>query len=101
MTTTATEDKKPRIKKPRTAHSGWTILELSQRWRVSKTRVRQLIRKGTLRSVVTGKTRSGKPRYVVLPEALAEYERGLEAPTPPKQAPRRKRQPAQRDFYPD
>jgi hypothetical protein len=69
---------------------GFTVEDLARRWRMGPDRIRGLIRRGELRAISTARTKSGRPRYVVLPEHLAEYERRLEVGAPPKPAPRRK-----------
>jgi hypothetical protein len=53
-----------------------------------------------LRAVNTAAVLCGKPRWVIPPEALAEFERGRAA-AQPKPAPRRKRKPTAIDFFPD
>jgi hypothetical protein len=53
-----------------------------------------------LRAVNRNDIRSGKPSWVIPPEALADFESGRQAVTPPKPA-RRKKKSAAIDFYPD
>jgi hypothetical protein len=69
---------------------------------MGKDRVRGLIKSGELRAINTSPTKCGKPRYVVTPEALAEWERSREVQAPaPKPTPRRRRKSGEIDFYPD
>jgi hypothetical protein len=70
------------------------------RFRVGCDRVRGWIGKGLLRAINTAETTAGRPRFVVTPEAIAEFER-IRAAGPPPKAVRRKRQPLVTDFYPD
>jgi excisionase family DNA binding protein len=84
-----------------TGRRGYTPNELARLLRVSPDRVRGWIARGELRAVNMAEVRCGKPRYVVLPHHLAEFERRRTAAPPPKPAPRRRRQRDQIDFYPD
>jgi transposase len=79
---------------------GLTVRDVARRFRVSPDRVRAWIRGGQLAALNTAAARCGRPRFVVTPEAIAEFEHGLAAATAPKPAPRRKRRPATVDFYP-
>jgi hypothetical protein len=73
---------------------------VAARYRVGPDKVRGWIGKGILRAINRNDTRSGKPSWVIMPEALAEFERGRQAVTPPRPALRRKRT-TQVDFYPN
>lgn len=79
---------------------GLTTAEVARRYRVGEDRVRAWIKSGVLKAINSADAKCGKPRYVVLPEALAEFERTRSAASPPK-APRRQRQSGQKDFFPD
>jgi hypothetical protein len=63
-------------------------------------KVRWLIATGQLAAVNTAAVLCGRPRWVITPEAIAEFER-LRRPSPPPKPPRRRRKPAVRDYYPD
>lgn len=78
---------------------GYTPRELSKLLRVSPDRIRAWIRSGELGAIDTARHRCGKPRFIVLPHHLAEFER-RRTTAPPKRAPRRRRQPPAIDFYP-
>jgi hypothetical protein len=80
---------------------GYVTRDVARRWRVSKDWVDDLIRRGELRAINTARIKSGRPRYVILPEHLAEYERRMEVAPPSKPAPRRRRQQGLIDYYPD
>jgi hypothetical protein len=79
---------------------GLTVADVAARYRVGTDKVRSWIAKGILRAVNRNDTRAGKPSWVIPPEALAEFEQGRQAVTPPRPA-RRKRKSAAIDYYPD
>jgi hypothetical protein len=81
--------------------AGLTVRDAARRYRIGEAKVRALIARGELRAVNTALLACQKPRWVIPPEALAEFE-GMRAGAPTPQAPRRRRRPAQQtDFYPD
>ena len=79
---------------------GYTPNELARLLRVSPDRIRGWIKSGELSAIDTATIRCGRPRYVVLPHHLAEFERRRAASPPPKPARRRRRQELV-DYYPD
>src|SRR5262249_21232581 len=79
---------------------GLTVREVSRRYRVGEDKVREWIRHGELRAINTAAVRCGKPRFVILPEALAEFEQSRAAAEPPK-PPRKRRRTSRVDYYPD
>jgi hypothetical protein len=79
--------------------TGLTVRDVARRYRVGEDKVRSWIARGELAAVNTSATLCGRPRFVVLPEHLAAFER-RRAATPPPRPPRRKRT-ARVDFYPD
>jgi excisionase family DNA binding protein len=80
--------------------AGMTTGEVARYLRVGEDRVRQWIRSGELGAINTAGARCGRPRWVVLPHHLQEWERSRRAAAPPRPA-RRRRLAVQRDFYPD
>jgi hypothetical protein len=80
--------------------AGLTVREAAARYRVSPDKVRGWIRSGELAALNTASVLCGKPRFVITPEALREFERRRAGGAPPKPQRRRRRQ-AQTDFYPD
>jgi hypothetical protein len=78
---------------------GYTVPEVARRYRVGQDKVRAWIMRGELDAVNTAALLCGKPRWVIMPEALATFEkRRAGGPTP---EPPRRRQPAVKDYYPD
>jgi hypothetical protein len=67
---------------------------------VSVTRIRRWIEAGALGAINTAPNRYCRPRYVVLPEHLAEFERRNRVTPPPKPTPRRKLPANLIDYFP-
>jgi len=80
--------------------AGLTVADAALRYRVSPDKVRAWIRRGELRAINTAATLCGKPRWVIPPEALAEFEKGRRGGPATKPQRRRRRQ-AETDYYPD
>jgi transposase len=80
---------------------GLTVSEVAKRYRVGEDKVRGWIRSGVLRAINTADARAGKPRYVIMPEYLAEFERGRCVAAPQRTPRARRRAQAQRDYFPD
>jgi hypothetical protein len=90
----------PAEQAPSTIERGWTPNELARLLRVSPDRIRAWIQSGELGALDLATTRCGRPRYVILPHHLAEFEARRCAATPPRPARRRRRR--QRiDYFPD
>ena len=79
---------------------GLTVREVSQRYRISPDKVRALINRGELAAINTAAVLCGKPRWVILPEALERFEAGRVAATPSRPVKRPRRRTAV-DYYPD
>lgn len=79
---------------------GWTVPELARFLRIGPDKLRSLIASGELGAINTASTRCGRPRFIVLPHHLAEWERTRRAATPPKPA-RRRRKATTCDYYPE
>jgi hypothetical protein len=80
---------------------GWTPRELARLLRMSADRIRSMILRGELSAINTSPRRCGKPRYVVLPHHLAEWERTRQVAPEPKAQPRRRRRGGPVDHLPD
>jgi hypothetical protein len=79
---------------------GLAVADVARRYRVSPERVRGWIARGELRALNTRDVRCARPRYVIPPEALADFERGRSAGPAPK-PPRKKKRTVRVDYYPD
>src|SRR5262249_9227166 len=79
---------------------GMTPKEAARFLRVSRSKILAWIKRGELHAVNIAAALCGKPRYVVLPHHLAEFEQRRRAAPAPK-AKRRRRAPTARDYYPD
>jgi hypothetical protein len=80
--------------------AGLTVRDVARRYRIGPDKVRALITSGQLKAINTASVLCGRPRYVILPEHLADFERQRSAGPAPKPVRRKKRTPAI-DFYPD
>ncbi len=78
---------------------GWTVPELAKMLRVSEDKVRGWIRRGELAALNTAAPLA-KPRFVVLPHHLTEFEQRHRA-APPPQTRRRRTRSATPDYFPD
>jgi hypothetical protein len=78
---------------------GLTPNELARLLRVSPDRVRLWIKTGELPAVNTASVSCRKPRYVVMPWHLREWERKRTA-TPPPRAKRRRKRTTMVDYFP-
>jgi hypothetical protein len=80
--------------------TGFTVADVAKRYRVGQEKVRGWINRGELAAINTATALCGKPRWVVLPEALAAFERRRAGGPLPK-PPRRRKRTTIVDFYPD
>jgi excisionase family DNA binding protein len=78
---------------------GYTVADVAKLLRISPDKVRTLIKTGRLGAVNTSTCRSRKPRYVVLPHHLEEFER-RHAAAPQHKQPRRRKRTTLIDFFP-
>jgi excisionase family DNA binding protein len=79
--------------------AGLTVRDVAHRYRVGQDKVRRWIRRGELRAINTAAALCGRPRWVVPPEALAEFENGRRGGPAPKTCLRRRKTQAI-DYYP-
>jgi excisionase family DNA binding protein len=80
--------------------AGLTVGEVARRYRVSPDKVRAWIARGELRAVNTAAVLCGRPRWVIPPEAIPEFEQRRHGGAVARLRPRR-RQRSEIDFYPD
>jgi hypothetical protein len=85
---------------PEPINTGYTVPELAPLLRVSEDRVRAWIKSGALPAINTNDAKCGRPRFIVLPEQLAEFCRSRSA-AQPQPAPRRPRRKAEVDHFPE
>ncbi len=79
--------------------AGLTVQDVARRYRVSPDKVRGWIRRGELRAINTATVLCGKPRWVIPPESLVEFEcRRVGGPEP--KPPRRRARRVLTDYYP-
>jgi excisionase family DNA binding protein len=78
---------------------GLTVREVARYLRLGRDRVRAMIAAGELGAVDTA-PRGRRPRLLVLPHHLAEWERSRSAAVPPP-PPKRRRRLGVKDYYPD
>lgn len=83
-----------------TPSAGLTVADVAKRYRVSPDKVRSWIAKGELVAINTASALCGRPRWVVMVESLAEFERRRVGGPTPKPS-RRRRRSLQVDYYPD
>lgn len=81
--------------------AGLTVADVARRYRVSPDKVRAWINRSELKAVNTAAVLCGKPRYVILPEALAEFEQARRAGPVPKPQRRQRKRDRGIDYYPD
>jgi transposase len=93
METTPTDTHRP-------PKAGLTTHDIAKRYRVGEDRVRAWISRGELAAVNT-RDPGGRPRWVVLPEALEKFERARSSAPPPQPVRRRRKQAGMVDFFPD
>jgi excisionase family DNA binding protein len=80
---------------------GLTVKEVARYLRVSPDKVRAWIKSGRMGACNTSEAVCGKPRFIVLPHHLAEFERQRSAAPPPKPGRSRTKRTDFIDFYPD
>jgi hypothetical protein len=80
--------------------TGLTVREFARLWRVGTDKVRGWIRSRKLGAINTSEAECGKPRFVILPEHIAEFTKRREV-APPRKLARRRKRTALVDYYPD
>jgi transposase len=89
------------LESPHTPAAGLTVADVARRFRVGEDKVRSWIRHGELRAINTAVALCGRPRWVVLPDDLAAFERRRAGGPLEKPRGRPRRQAGPIDFYPD
>src|SRR6516225_3066673 len=70
---------------------GMTVREVARYLRVSPDKVRSWIKAGRIGAINTSEAKCAKPRFIILPRHLEEFERKQSAGPMPKPARRRRR----------
>ena len=78
---------------------GLTVADVARRYRVGEDKVRSWIRSGELSAVNTASALCGKPRWVVLHEALARFEKRRTGSASAKSTRRRTKKTSFIDYY--
>jgi hypothetical protein len=88
---------------PSAPHSaaGFSVADLCARWRVGPDKVHAFIRRGELVAVNVATNLSGRSQWRVTPEEVARFEKRRSSAPAPRAAPRRRRQAAMVDYFPD
>jgi hypothetical protein len=68
---------------------------------VGEDKIRKWVSQGALKAINTATVLCGRPRWVILPEALAEFEKARRGGPAPKTQRQRRRRAREIDFYPD
>lgn len=80
---------------------GLTPRELGRRWRMSHDAIRGLIRAGHLKALNLAPARCTRPRFVILPQHIEEFERRREAAAVTVAPRDKRRKPVEIDYFPD
>jgi excisionase family DNA binding protein len=79
---------------------GYSPRELAEVLRTGRDRIVSMIRRGELRALNMGPGPRGRPRFVIMPEMLQEFLNRRQV-VPAVKKPKRRRQAAQVDYFPD
>jgi hypothetical protein len=85
---------------PEPLQAGLTVADAARRYRVSPDKIRAFIARGELAAVNTASVLCAKPRWIILPDSLAAFERRRASGPAPKPR-RRPRQTGLVDYFPD
>jgi excisionase family DNA binding protein len=80
--------------------AGLTVSDVARRLRVGEDKVRGWINRGELAAINTATALCGRPRWVVSPESLAEFERRRAGGPPPAKPARKRRSAGLVDYFP-
>jgi hypothetical protein len=84
--------------------AGLTVADVARKLRIGEDKVRAFINRGELVAVNTAANLCARPRWVISPQDLADFERrrrGGPAPSAKAKQPRRKKKAAGVDYFPD
>jgi len=80
---------------------GMTVREVARLYRVNPDKIRSWIRSGALGAINTSEAACGKPRFIILPHHLEEFEGRRRSAGPAPKPPRRRKRRELIDYYPD
>jgi hypothetical protein len=80
--------------------AGFTVADICRRYRVGADKVRRWIARNELRAVNTAAVLCRRPRWVIPPDALVEFENRRTGGDPPRVRRARRRRDVV-DYYPD
>ena len=72
---------------------GLKTAEVAKRYRVGLDKVRSWIKSGELQAIDTSPHRCGRPRFIILPDAIADFENRRAFIKPRAERPKRRIQP--------
>ena len=81
------------------APSGYSVADLSRRWKVGQDKIHAFIRRGALIAFNVASTLSGRPQWRITPEEVKRFEQRRSSAPAPK-PPKRRRQTVV-DYFPD
>lgn len=79
---------------------GLTVADVARRYRVSEDKVRSWIARGELKATNTATNLSGRPRWVISPDALVELERRRAGGPVPTTKKRKRKNTYEVDYFP-
>lgn len=80
---------------------GYTVAQVAARYRVSGDKVRTWIRNGELKAINTANRLKAKPRFLILPDSLADFEKGRRVIPILKRTRARRITDGEIDYFPD
>jgi hypothetical protein len=78
---------------------GFSVADLSRRWKVGSDKIHGFLRRGELIGVNVATNLSARPQWRITPESVELFEKRRSSAPPPK-APRRRRDRVPVDYYP-
>lgn len=90
----------PHTQNERNQDAGLTVADVARRYRVGEDKVRRWIARGELKAINRADSLLSRPRWVVPPEALADFEK-LRCGGPQPKPTKKRRQAGVIEFYHD
>jgi hypothetical protein len=83
------------------AQHGYSVADLSRRWKIGSDKIRAFLRRGELIGVNVAMNLCGRPQWRITPESVTLFEKRRTSAPPPKPERKRLRVEQEIDFYPD